>query len=553
MAVVDQPGSAAERGRGHDPLKDEETDALRADTDAAGHGGAAAPLDDPSDLAGGGLDDVRTRPTRDTAPASIGAGMLTLRWAPWLIALIVFVIYSALSIAQYLRLGTVSWDLGIFTEAIAHYAHLRAPIVDLRQPGLDILGDHVSPIIAVLAPFFRLFPSPITLLVAQAALVAVSVVPVTRLAARSCGTTAGYAIGIAYGFAWGLQNAIMFDFHEIAFAVPLLAISLGALVDGRHIRALLWSLPLLLVKEDQGFTVMAIGLIVAGGRHLVPRVRLIGLGVAVLGVAASLFCILWVVPHFNPAGSSPYWQVAGIRAPGSGQSTVAGIDQLVRQLLGHLSSKLPTLFLLVLPTAFVAPRSPLALVVIPSLIMRFAVPDPSYWGTAYHYNATAMPILFVAAIDAIRRLRAASPDVTTVLGRTLARHAPVAMLAIAIPLANQFALAQLWTPHATFAIPARTSAARRAMAVVPNGARVETTLDLLAPLATRTDTFWVGNVNPAPDYVVWDNDNSGWSPAPTNPLTFIEQRHNGVRYRQIYADSQGFYVFERVGLPLGAR
>ena len=52
---------------------------------------------------------------------------------------------------------------------------------------------------------------------------------------------------------------IDFDFHEIALAVPLLAFSLSALVRGRVRAAALWALPLVFVKEDQGFTVAAIG------------------------------------------------------------------------------------------------------------------------------------------------------------------------------------------------------------------------------------------------------------------------------------------------------
>ena len=46
----------------------------------------------------------------------------------------------------------------------------------------------------------------------------------------------------AYGFSWGLAAMNAYDFHEICFAVPLLAASLSSLVRG-HIRgAVLWSL-----------------------------------------------------------------------------------------------------------------------------------------------------------------------------------------------------------------------------------------------------------------------------------------------------------------------
>jgi hypothetical protein len=70
---------------------------------------------------------------------------------------------------------------------------------------------------------------------------------------------------------------------------------------------------------------------------------------------------------------------------------------------------------------------------------------------------------------------------------------------------------------------------------------------MIAPLAARDDTYWIGTAgNPAPRYIVFDATDSGWSPAPRDPLAFVEQRHPGVTYRQIFLAS-GVYVFRRAG------
>ena len=102
---------------------------------------------------------------------------------PWLIALAVFAAYLPISVFRYLRFDPTSWDLGIFTEYVKQYAYARTPVVDGRGAGVNLLGDHFHPIVALIAPFFRVFPSPVTLLVAQALLAAVSVIPVCRAAA----------------------------------------------------------------------------------------------------------------------------------------------------------------------------------------------------------------------------------------------------------------------------------------------------------------------------------------------------------------------------------
>ena len=109
-------------------------------------------------------------------PGANGPGTARPDPVPWLIALATFAAYTTLSVARYLRLDPGSWDLGIYTQYVSQLAHLHAPVVAIRGPGFDLLGDHFQPIVALVAPFFRLFPTPVTLLVAQALLTAVSVV-----------------------------------------------------------------------------------------------------------------------------------------------------------------------------------------------------------------------------------------------------------------------------------------------------------------------------------------------------------------------------------------
>ena len=146
--------------------------------------------------------------------------------------------YSTISLSRLMQLNPSSWDLGIFTEYVKQYASWQAPIVDIRASGFNLLGDHFQPIVAVLAPVFRVFPSAATLLIAQALLAAPSVFAVSQVAREKLGTGPGRAVAIAYGFSWGLQQMVNFDFHEIAFAVPLLAFSLSALARGRISRGL---------------------------------------------------------------------------------------------------------------------------------------------------------------------------------------------------------------------------------------------------------------------------------------------------------------------------
>jgi uncharacterized membrane protein len=488
-------------------------------------------------------------PARETASARRWRrpGLVTDP-VPWLVAAAVLAAYTVISVFRYLQRLPTSWDLGIFTEYVKQYAHLQAPIVNIRGAGFDLLGDHFHPVVAVIAPFFRLFPTPATLLVAQALLVAVSVFPVYRAGAELLGVGAGRAISTAYAFSWGLQQLANYDFHEIAFAVPLLAFSLSALVRGRMRAAALWALPLVFVKEDQGFTLAAIGLVMA----FTYRRQGLGLLLAGWGLLWSLLAILVIIPHFNAEHTYGYWSEA---SPTGGHFSVGGMWSV---LTNSADTKLTTLALILLPTAFIALRSPVVLAAVPSLALRAIANNQHYWVTQWHYNATVMPIMFIAAIDGIARLRArraahTAADAEAVaglparIGHSLEQFGAAAMLAICAALAFQFPLSSLWVP-ATYALGPHVAAENAAMARVPDGASVATDLDLLAPLAARANTYWLGNyaTNPATKYVVFDTESTDWQPPPANVLKFVESISHQARYQQIYY-RDGVYVFRLAG------
>jgi hypothetical protein len=159
-----------------------------------------------------------------------------------------------------------------------------------------------------------------------------------------------------------------------------------------------------------------------------------------------------------------------------------------------------------------------------------------------------MPILFLAAVEVLGRWRRASPEVPdgfrAHVRTAAARHGPAMMVAAACAFAFQFSLGDLWH-GSTYQITPRVSADEAAMARVPDGATVQTTLDLLAPLAARTDTFWIGNPrNPPTQYIVFDGLNSDYSPAPADVPAFIRQLFPKDGYRQVFT-ADDVYVFKR--------
>jgi uncharacterized membrane protein len=476
---------------------------------------------------------------------------------------VAFVLYGLMSVLRYERRETMSWDLGIFTQAVRQYSRFHAPIVNIRGYGLNLLGDHFHPIIATLGPVFAVFPTPVTLLLGQSLLLAVAAVPITRTAVDRLGRHEGWSIGVAYALCWGLVQAANFDFHEIAFAVPLLAFSLCAHVRGETRKTILWALPLLLVKEDIAMLVpiivtMAVAPVRFPGRRIAQGV-LIAAGV-VAGALIMTLLVKVVIPSLNNQHEYLYWHEGGCLAPNANSGIGKLFTCVPQQFLDGAGTKVRTVLLTLLPVAFICLRSPIALLAVPSIALRFLNSESNYWGTDYHYSAVPMTILFVAAVDALLRMRAArekrmrpynrhAPHLHSWLrsvGDAQVRHGAVAMLAIGVVLTQEFPLQDLWQAT-TWHASARAKAIKRGESAVPDEVAVETTIDMLATLAARDDALWIGDANDleVPQYEAFDLGPSDWGNAPTADV-YAAQRHPGYNWVQVYADTvNDVYVFKR--------
>ena len=125
------------------------------------------------------------------------------------------------------------------------------------------------------------------------------------------------------------------------------------------------------------------------------------------------------------------------------------------------------------------------------------------------------------------------------------------MLAVSVALVSSFALGQYFHPQVMFREQPQVQAAWQALSLVPDGVTVEASLNVLAPLSARTDTYWIGNTtNPIPQYIVVDNANSDSPPAgpSADPLDTIEEQHGGVPFAELYVNNEyGIYVYRRAG------
>ncbi|URN16713.1 MULTISPECIES: DUF2079 domain-containing protein [Streptomyces] len=379
---------------------------------------------------------------------------------PALVSAAVLLGHALFALREHRRFGTTGYDLGIFGQGVRAYAELRMPASEIRTAtapaaflgeAYPLLGDHFHPILALLAPLYALVPRVESLLIAQAALVAGSTYVMASAAGRHLGRPwAALSLGLAYGLSWGLQELVAFDFHEVAFAVPLLALACAAYLDGRWVAAAWWASGLLLVKEDLGLTAAVLGLL------LLRHHRRAGLALCLGATAATGLVTLVAIPALAPDGQYGYLT-----------------QQYSHGLLDGWSVKSQTLVALLAVTAGLVLRSPLALLMLPTLAWRLTSPNPAYWDVALHYSAVLMPIAFAALIDALRK------------DTRLPVFIPLAVMALMFPAKP---LGDLVTPE-FWRVGPRESAARAAVDRVPSGVEVAASNSLAPHLTDRTRTY----------------------------------------------------------------
>jgi uncharacterized membrane protein len=251
---------------------------------------------------------------RDLAPAIV-AGLLIVAYVALL---------GSLSLRRHQNLRTNALDLGYTDQAVWNTLHgrpfrfstyldaafrLDIPIQEFKEPGV-LLGYHVEPILAAIAPLYLLHNGPETLLWLQTLGIALGAIPLYAIVRHRFELrTVGYAsrwlpVGfvLLYLLAPSLQAANLSDFHAVALSPALLLAAFYFLETDRPWAFIVFAFLAAMCKEEIGLLVAMMGLWAAFVRR---RWRL-GLGTFVAGVGWSLVSVQGIMPHFSGLQSSAF-------------------------------------------------------------------------------------------------------------------------------------------------------------------------------------------------------------------------------------------------------
>jgi uncharacterized membrane protein len=486
-------------------------------------------------------------------------------------------LYAACALREYHVFQTSTYDLVIFDQAERSYSRFGLPVAIVKGVhngfgvGFSILGDHFSPILALLAPLYWIHSGPVTLLVAQALLFASAVPPLFVFTRRELGVRPAYLVAAGYALSWPVAEAVSFDFHEAAFAPVLTALlferySAYRRGTGRWWQVALAGAALLTVKEDVGLLVSAFGLCVVasalrpGSRSGPPRRRslLLGLAFAVGGVLAVAVATRLLIPAFG-GRADYYWRYGhfGPTVPSAAWHMVAHPLDALRTIV-QPSVKVRTMLWLLAMAAVAPLASPYLVVALVLLAERMLSDQTTWWVPDYHYNAFLVVPLLCAGVDGAMRVQrwyarrsgaGRSGALVAFAGRRAGLVWAGAVLAVAIVALPFFAYDGMLHPSAWRRDTAQRAAAG-ALAQVPAGVDVEAA-NSLGPQLSGRDTV-----------LLWDRLPRGapWVVADVHALEFpfcdvAEQRARVGALEeagyQVRFQRDGFVVLHRPGsLPL---
>lgn len=391
----------------------------------------------------------------------------------WLLVLLVTTMYASLSILRHLHFTSTAYDLGIFDQAVWQYSKFNLPYSSVRSNLLteNLLGDHFHPILALLAPLYWLVDSVIALLVAQALLFATAIVPIFLFTEKRLGKVAAYLFALSYAIFWGIQNAVEFDFHEIAFAVPLIALAIYFIDEKKWTAYFVCLALLLLTKENLSILVFFFGVYLIVLRQFKRGLISMGAGVVWFFAAVKILIPLFIEP-LTATGERRfyrYWNYSRFGAdPWSAFVTVIKNPLLLIETFVSPRVKLHTYWYIFHPFLFLSFISPVFILAIPLLAERFLSDGEHFWGTNYHYTAVLAPILVMTSVDGLARI---ARQLKGSKATWLIISASSIVLLLNLLLIPKFPLWDLTTPS-HWQLSRSDTIGRRAISLIPPDASV---------------------------------------------------------------------------------
>lgn len=329
----------------------------------------------------------------------------------------VMVVIAVMSALMVIRWNV--WSFGTDTGTFAQIAlNAFSGFTDGPEMGTHF-HFHWSPILAVLWPIAAATRSPLSIQIVQVVLIALCALPLAAIVRAYAGDEWGTRVGVLALIYPPLLSVAFEEFHELAF-YPVLALSLVWAADrARWLWFALFSLALVLIREDAcvdliviGVALGIIGLIkrrgsqtgLLGGEPIEPeRLSVAGFGLALLSAAVLALYAYVIVPRAGGWAPSHFYQYPFANGPvQTALSIVTHPLALARATVTF--GRFTYLLEAFAPLAFLPLFTRWTWLALPGFAGVLLASDSIVWRMGFHYSLLWAPWLLLAAGWALARM-----------------------------------------------------------------------------------------------------------------------------------------------------
>ena len=321
--------------------------------------------------------------------------------------IILIVLFSGLAlfigiitVFRYLAFNSACFDFGIFTQMFEYMRTTGIPYTTCeRDELLSHFSVHISPVFYFILPFYMIFPSPITLQVIQAIVVASAIFPLYLLCRhKKLPNIVTLFVLVTFTFYPPLAGGTMFDIHEnmflTAFILWLLYFIEKTDEDEKwQIGVFVSAFLIFSVKELAPIDVAVIALYVIFGKKKTK----LGLKLLAVSIAGFVFS-LWLLKEFGNGVMAD--SRLGVYAEGG------SMPDVIRAVLLNPSFVLKEMFKeekliyivrMMLPLSllpFISKKGANYILLIPCILMNLMPNWPYQYEIGFHYNFSNCALFF---------------------------------------------------------------------------------------------------------------------------------------------------------------
>jgi uncharacterized membrane protein len=468
-----------------------------------------------------------------------------------IITLILFcgiaVFIGVVTVLRYLTFVSPCFDFGIFAQMFEYMRTEGIPYTTCeRDELLSHFAIHVSPAFYLLLPVYMIFPSPITLQVLQAIVVASAIFPLYMLCRqKKLPNIVTMFVLITFAFYPALAGGTMFDIHENMFLTTFM-LWLFYFIEKADEKPKAWigvaifTMLVFSVKENTPIYTACIGLyVIFGKKKVVP-----GIVLFFMSISYFIFAI-WFLDTFGrgvmtDSRLGPYAE--GGSMPGVIRTIFLNPAFVLREVFvdsrdgGYPPAKILYMLRLMLPLAFlplISKKSAGLVLLIPCILMNLMPNWPYQYDINFHYNFGNCAIFFYLFVVNFANFKPSSFKIKKFV------------LIFAMTASVFMFMSEMWHRHTIIERYKNDfehhERMREMIANVPKDASVTAGTFLVAHFYQHKELYEFRGGDHTTDYIVWD---MRWGGQFNNPQFIPEYEAKGY---QIVDRHEGWIIIMKKG------